>query len=74
MAGPDSSTKEKKAKGSGGLFSITINPYTCKACALCVTVCEDDALSSPTWTSVQFPSTAGRTMAATSDSGMVKTL
>ncbi|MRR51230.1 MAG: pyruvate ferredoxin oxidoreductase, partial [Rhodocyclaceae bacterium] len=36
--------KEKKQKGSGGLFSITINPYTCKACALCVTVCEDDAL------------------------------
>jgi len=36
--------KEKKAKGTGGLFSITVNPYTCKACALCVTVCEDDAL------------------------------
>ncbi len=24
--------KEKKAPGSGGLFSITINPLTCKAC------------------------------------------
>jgi pyruvate-ferredoxin/flavodoxin oxidoreductase len=36
--------KEKKRKGSGGLFSITINPYTCKGCALCVKVCEDDAL------------------------------
>ncbi len=36
--------KEKKAKGSGGLFSITINPYTCKGCALCVDVCDDDAL------------------------------
>jgi pyruvate-ferredoxin/flavodoxin oxidoreductase len=36
--------KEKKAKGSGGLFSITVNPYTCKACAVCVTVCEDNAL------------------------------
>ncbi|MBK1681917.1 2-oxoacid:acceptor oxidoreductase family protein [Rhodocyclus tenuis] len=35
---------EKKAKGSGGLFSITVNPYTCKACGLCVAVCEDDAL------------------------------
>lgn len=35
---------EKKAKGSGGLFSITINPYTCKGCALCVEVCKDDAL------------------------------
>jgi pyruvate-ferredoxin/flavodoxin oxidoreductase len=42
--------KEKKAKGSGGLFSITINPYTCKACALCVTVCEDDALQMVTQT------------------------
>ncbi len=36
--------KEKKTKGSGGLFSISVNPYTCKACALCVTVCADDAL------------------------------
>ncbi|MDI6748895.1 MAG: 2-oxoacid:acceptor oxidoreductase family protein [Rhodocyclaceae bacterium] len=44
------SLKEKKAKGSGGLFSITINPYTCKACALCVTVCEDDALKMVTQT------------------------
>ena len=42
--------KEKKGKGSGGLFSITINPYTCKACALCVTVCEDDALKMVTQT------------------------
>ncbi|MDP1653946.1 MAG: 2-oxoacid:acceptor oxidoreductase family protein [Rhodocyclaceae bacterium] len=42
--------KEKKSKGSGGLFSITINPYTCKACALCVTVCEDDALKMVTQT------------------------
>ena len=36
--------KEKKNKGSGGLFSITVNPYACKGCALCVEVCEDDAL------------------------------
>jgi pyruvate-ferredoxin/flavodoxin oxidoreductase len=42
--------KEKKAKGSGGLFSITINPYTCKGCALCVTVCEDNALEMITQT------------------------
>ena len=42
--------KEKKGKGSGGLFSITINPYTCKACALCVKVCEDDALRMVTQT------------------------
>ncbi len=38
------STREKKAKGSGGLFSITVNPYTCKGCMECVDVCADDAL------------------------------
>jgi pyruvate-ferredoxin/flavodoxin oxidoreductase len=42
--------KEKKGKGSGGLFSITVNPYTCKACAVCVTVCEDNALKMVTQT------------------------
>lgn len=35
---------EKKQAGSGGLFSITINPYTCKGCGECVKVCKDDAL------------------------------
>ena len=44
------SLKEKKAPGSGGLFSITVNPLTCKACALCVKVCEDDALKMVTQT------------------------
>ena len=43
-------TREKKAKGTGGLFSITINPYTCKGCNLCVEVCEDDALRMVTQT------------------------
>ena len=38
--------KEKRAKGSGGLFSITVNPYTCKGCMECVDVCDDDALRS----------------------------
>ncbi len=38
--------KEKKAPNSGGLFSITINPYTCKGCMECVDVCDDDALHS----------------------------
>lgn len=36
--------KEKSSKGSGGLFSITVNPYTCKACMECVVSCGDDAL------------------------------
>jgi pyruvate-ferredoxin/flavodoxin oxidoreductase len=35
---------EKDAPGSGGLLSITVNPYTCKGCAECIEVCEDDAL------------------------------
>lgn len=35
---------EKKEEGSGGLFSITINPQTCKGCMECVQVCNDDAL------------------------------
>jgi pyruvate-ferredoxin/flavodoxin oxidoreductase len=35
---------EKKNKNSGGLFSITLNPYTCKGCMECVEICEDDAL------------------------------
>jgi pyruvate-ferredoxin/flavodoxin oxidoreductase len=42
--------KEKKARGSGGLFSITVNPITCKACALCVKVCNDGALRMVTQT------------------------
>jgi pyruvate-ferredoxin/flavodoxin oxidoreductase len=37
-------TREKKNKGSGGLFSVTINPYTCKGCMECVDVCDDEAL------------------------------
>ncbi|GBG13141.1 pyruvate-ferredoxin/flavodoxin oxidoreductase [Novimethylophilus kurashikiensis] len=47
---PYYTNKEKKAKGSGGLFSITINPYACKSCELCVQVCEDDALKMVTQT------------------------
>lgn len=35
---------EMKAKGAGGLLSITINPETCKGCNLCVAVCPDGAL------------------------------
>lgn len=42
--------KEKKEKGSGGLYAITVNPYTCKGCALCVEVCKDDALRMVTQT------------------------
>jgi pyruvate-ferredoxin/flavodoxin oxidoreductase len=37
-------SREKKQKGTGGLLSITINPYACKGCMECVKVCNDDAL------------------------------
>jgi len=38
--------REKKEKNSGGLFSVTVNPYTCKGCMECVEVCDDEALVS----------------------------
>lgn len=41
---------EKKQSGTGGLLSITINPYTCKGCMECVDVCDDDALQPITQT------------------------
>ncbi len=37
---------EKQETGSGGLLSITVNPWTCKGCMECIAVCEDDALRS----------------------------
>ncbi|MDJ0868922.1 MAG: 2-oxoacid:acceptor oxidoreductase family protein [Myxococcota bacterium] len=37
---------EKQEAGSGGLLSITVNPYACKGCMECVAVCDDDALRS----------------------------
>lgn len=44
LSRPYYTVPEKKAPGSGGLFSITVNPYTCKGCSECIQVCEDDAL------------------------------
>jgi pyruvate-ferredoxin/flavodoxin oxidoreductase len=41
---------EKKQSGSGGLLSITVDPYTCKGCMECVEVCNDDALRPVTQT------------------------
>jgi pyruvate-ferredoxin/flavodoxin oxidoreductase len=38
------SLREKKQRGSGGLLTININPFTCKGCMECVQVCNDDAL------------------------------
>jgi len=37
---------EKSSPNSGGLFSITINPNTCKGCNECIQVCDEDALRS----------------------------
>jgi len=47
--------KEKKAPGTGGLLSITVNPYTCKGCMECVRVCPHYALRPVT----QTPETVG---------------
>ena len=41
---PHYTLPEKDQPGSGGLLSITVNPYTCKGCMECVEVCNDDAL------------------------------
>ncbi|MEZ5355652.1 MAG: 2-oxoacid:acceptor oxidoreductase family protein [Bryobacteraceae bacterium] len=50
------SVREKRQKGSGGLLSITVNPYACKGCMECVKVCNDDALRPMT----QAPETVDR--------------
>jgi len=47
---PFFTVKERHAKGNGGLYSITVNPYTCKGCMECVDVCDDDALHAVTQT------------------------
>ena len=44
MTRPYYDLHEKDQPNSGGLFSITINPNTCKGCMECVEVCDDDAL------------------------------
>ncbi|TQV86321.1 pyruvate ferredoxin oxidoreductase [Exilibacterium tricleocarpae] len=41
---------ERQQVGTGGLLSITVNPYTCKGCMECVAVCGDDALRPVTQT------------------------
>jgi pyruvate-ferredoxin/flavodoxin oxidoreductase len=35
---------ESKEQGAGALLSVTINPYACKGCNICVDVCPDGAL------------------------------
>ncbi|MBK1733966.1 pyruvate ferredoxin oxidoreductase [Halorhodospira abdelmalekii] len=47
---PFFTAQEKRSPGSGGLFSLTVNPYTCKGCMECVKICEEDALSAVTQT------------------------
>ncbi|MBI5094986.1 MAG: 2-oxoacid:acceptor oxidoreductase family protein [Candidatus Hydrogenedentes bacterium] len=36
--------KDQDDSGTGGLLSITVDPYTCKGCMECVAVCNDNAL------------------------------
>lgn len=50
LSRPYYSLHEKQQKGSGGLLSITVDPYTCKGCMECVEVCDDDALRPVTQT------------------------
>jgi pyruvate-ferredoxin/flavodoxin oxidoreductase len=50
LSRPHYTLPEQDKPGSGGLLSITINPYTCKGCMECVTVCDDDALKPVTQT------------------------
>ncbi|MCG5547642.1 2-oxoacid:acceptor oxidoreductase family protein [Halorhodospira halochloris] len=47
---PFFTAQEKRQPGSGGLFSLTVNPYTCKGCMECVSICEEDALEAVTQT------------------------
>ena len=50
LSRPYTTLPEKKEPGSGGLLSITVNPWTCKGCMECVQVCDDDALRAVTQT------------------------
>ncbi|MGI9589891.1 MAG: 2-oxoacid:acceptor oxidoreductase family protein, partial [Myxococcota bacterium] len=50
LSRPYTTLPEKKEAGSGGLLSITVNPWTCKGCMECVEVCDDDALRAVTQT------------------------
>lgn len=44
--GPFFDEPEAEKKGNGELFSLAMSPDLCKGCALCVAVCEPQALSS----------------------------
>ncbi|MGF1469133.1 MAG: 2-oxoacid:acceptor oxidoreductase family protein [Sandaracinaceae bacterium] len=50
LSRPHFTLMEKDEAGSGGLLSITVNPYTCKGCMECGEVCDDDALRMVTQT------------------------
>lgn len=41
---------ETREKGSGELFSLTIDPHACTACGLCAQICPEDALTMTTQT------------------------
>ncbi|MFK5984917.1 MAG: hypothetical protein QM479_05785 [Pseudomonadota bacterium] len=38
-------SQEKQQNGSGELFSLVINPQSCKSCGLCIALCETQALA-----------------------------
>ena len=46
VTAPFFTVPERREEGSGGLLAVTVNPYACKGCNLCVEVCPDEALVS----------------------------
>lgn len=50
VSAPYYTLKEKSKPGTGGLLSITVDPYTCKGCMECVRVCPANALHVTTQT------------------------
>lgn len=47
---PFYSSREKQQQGSGGLLSITVDPYACKGCNECIRVCPEGAFKAVTQT------------------------
>ncbi len=47
-AKPFFGAQERRSPGSGGLFSLAVNPYTCKGCMECVRICDEGALEAVT--------------------------
>ncbi len=42
---------ESYQRGSGGLYALVLQPWTCSGCSLCVQICPENALEMIPWTS-----------------------